>query len=40
MAGALGEQIDEVAAKMVQERKIRVDRAKELLDKLKTTGKL
>jgi hydroxymethylglutaryl-CoA reductase len=40
MAGAQGEQIDEVAAKMVQERKIRVDRAKELLDKLKTTGKL
>jgi hydroxymethylglutaryl-CoA reductase len=40
MAGAAGEQIDLVAAKMVEERKIRVDRAKELLDKLKSTGKV
>jgi hydroxymethylglutaryl-CoA reductase len=40
MAGAQGEQIDQIATKMVQERKIRVDRAKELLDKLKDTGKL
>lgn len=39
MAGAQGKQIDIIAAKMVQERKIRVDRAKELLDKFKATGK-
>jgi hydroxymethylglutaryl-CoA reductase len=39
-AGAQGEQIDIIAAKIVEERKIRVDRAKELLDKIKTTGKL
>ncbi len=39
MAGAQGKQIDVIAAKMVQERKIRVDRAKELLDKFKATGK-
>jgi hydroxymethylglutaryl-CoA reductase len=40
MAGATGEQIDTISAKMVEERKIRVDRAKELLGKLKTTGKI
>lgn len=40
MAGATGGQIDIVAAKMVEERKIRVDRAKELLDKYKATGKI
>jgi hydroxymethylglutaryl-CoA reductase len=40
MAGATGGQIDIVAAKMVEERKIRVDRAKELLDKYKTAGKI
>jgi hydroxymethylglutaryl-CoA reductase len=40
MAGATGEQIDTISAKMVEERKIRVDRAKELLDELKTTGKI
>jgi hydroxymethylglutaryl-CoA reductase len=39
-AGAQGEQIDIIAAKIVEERKIRVDRAKELLDKIKTTGKI
>jgi len=39
-AGAVGEQIDIVAAKMVEEHKIRVDRAKELLDKLKAAGKI
>jgi hydroxymethylglutaryl-CoA reductase len=39
MAGAQGKQIDVIAAKMVQERKIRVDRAKELLDNVKATGK-
>jgi hydroxymethylglutaryl-CoA reductase len=38
-AGATGELIDLVAEKMVQERKIRMDRAKELLDTLKATGK-
>jgi len=40
MAGATGGQIDIVAAKMVEERKIRVDRAKELLDKYMTAGKI
>jgi hydroxymethylglutaryl-CoA reductase len=40
MAGATGDQIDVVSAKMVEERKIRVDRAKELLDKYKATGKI
>jgi hydroxymethylglutaryl-CoA reductase len=39
MAGAQGKQIDVIAAKMVQERKIRVDRAKELLYNVKATGK-
>jgi hydroxymethylglutaryl-CoA reductase len=39
-AGAQGEQIDIIAARIVEERKIRVDRAKELLDKIKTTGKI
>jgi hydroxymethylglutaryl-CoA reductase len=40
MAGATGGQIDIIAAKMVEERKIRVDRAKELLDRYKTAGKI
>jgi hydroxymethylglutaryl-CoA reductase len=40
MAGATGGQIDIVAAKMVEERRVRVDRAKELLDKYKTAGKI
>lgn len=39
-AGAVGEQIDIVAAKMVEEHKVRVDKAKELLDKLKAAGKI
>jgi hydroxymethylglutaryl-CoA reductase len=34
MAGATGELIDEVAEKMVEERVIRIDRAKEILQKL------
>ncbi|MFB0514813.1 MAG: hydroxymethylglutaryl-CoA reductase, degradative, partial [Candidatus Bathyarchaeia archaeon] len=38
-AGATGELIDLVAEKMVEERKIRMDRAKELIEKHKTTGK-
>jgi hydroxymethylglutaryl-CoA reductase len=38
-AGATGEQIDIVAEKMVQERKIRMDRAKELLEQYKASGK-
>lgn len=38
-AGATGELIDKVAAKMVEERKVRVDRAKELIEQLKKTGK-
>lgn len=33
-AGAKGEQIEAVAAQMVKERKVRVDRAKEILDEL------
>jgi len=40
MAGATGEQIDLVAEKMVQERKIRMDRAKELIEQYKTAGKV
>ena len=39
-AGASGELIDLVAEKMVQERKIRMDRAKELIDHYKATGKI
>lgn len=39
-AGATDEQIETIAAKMIEERKIRVDRAKELLDKYKITGKI
>lgn len=38
-AGATGELIDKVAAKMVEERKVRVDKAKELIEQLKKTGK-
>ncbi|MDY6866211.1 MAG: 3-hydroxy-3-methylglutaryl-CoA reductase, partial [Halobacteriota archaeon] len=33
-AGAEGEMIEKVAAQMVQEKAIRVDRAKEILDEL------
>jgi hydroxymethylglutaryl-CoA reductase len=39
MAGATGEQIDLVAEKMVKERKIRMDRAKELVEQHKASGK-
>jgi hydroxymethylglutaryl-CoA reductase len=39
-AGATGDLIDLVAAKMVEERKIRVDRAKELLEQYKPTRKI
>jgi hydroxymethylglutaryl-CoA reductase len=38
-AGAAGELIDLVAEKMVKERKVRMDRAKELLDEFKASGK-
>jgi hydroxymethylglutaryl-CoA reductase len=38
-AGATGELVDVVAEKMVQERKIRVDRAKELIEEQKIIGK-
>jgi hydroxymethylglutaryl-CoA reductase len=38
-AGATGELIDLVAEKMVKERKIRMDRAKELLEQYKQSGK-
>ncbi|MGB9676401.1 MAG: hydroxymethylglutaryl-CoA reductase, degradative [Candidatus Bathyarchaeales archaeon] len=37
-AGATGELIDLVAEKMVEERKIRIDRAKELIEQLKASG--
>jgi hydroxymethylglutaryl-CoA reductase len=39
MAGATGDLIDVVAAKMVEERKVRVDRAKELIEQHNKTGK-
>jgi len=39
MAGATGDLIDKVAAKMVEERKVRVDRAKELIEQHKEAGK-
>jgi hydroxymethylglutaryl-CoA reductase len=39
MGGATGDLIDVVAAKMVQERKVRVDRAKELIEQHNKTGK-
>jgi hydroxymethylglutaryl-CoA reductase len=39
-AGATGELIDLVAEKMVKERKIRMDRAKELIEQHKATGKI
>jgi hydroxymethylglutaryl-CoA reductase len=38
-AGATGELIDSVAAKMVEERKIRMDRAKELIEQRKKPAK-
>jgi hydroxymethylglutaryl-CoA reductase len=40
MAGATGELIDLVAGKMVEEHKVRMDRAQELLDRYKATGKI
>lgn len=39
-AGATGELIDLVAAKMVEERKIRMDRAKELIEQYGTSGEI
>jgi len=39
-AGAAGKLIDLVAERMVEERKIRMDKAKELLEQYKATGKL
>jgi len=39
MAGATGTLIDEVARKLVEEKKVRVDRAKEILKKLKKVEK-
>ncbi|TES94356.1 MAG: 3-hydroxy-3-methylglutaryl-CoA reductase, partial [Candidatus Cloacimonadota bacterium] len=35
MAGAKGDQIDEVAEQMVKEKKIKLDRAKEILDEIR-----
>jgi len=40
MAGAAGKLVDAVAERMVKERKIRMDRAKELIDEYKATGKI
>ncbi|HDO41391.1 MAG TPA: hydroxymethylglutaryl-CoA reductase, degradative [Candidatus Bathyarchaeota archaeon] len=40
MAGATGELIDVIAERMVEERKIRVDRAKELLEEYKRKGRM
>jgi hydroxymethylglutaryl-CoA reductase len=39
MAGATGDLINKVAAKMVEERKVRVDRAKELVEQYEEAGK-
>jgi hydroxymethylglutaryl-CoA reductase len=39
MAGANGDLIDKVAAKMVEERKIRMDRAEEIIEHYKKAGK-
>lgn len=39
-AGAAGELIDLVAERMVEERKIRMDKAKELIEQYKATGKI
>ena len=35
MAGAKGDQIDKVAEQIVKEKKIKLDRAKEILEELK-----
>ena len=40
MAGATGELIDIIAERMVEERKIRMDRAKELIEEYKKRGKI
>jgi len=40
MAGAKGDLIDQIVEKMVEERKVRLDRAKELIEKFEKTGKL
>ncbi len=40
MAGAKGDLIDLIVEKMVEERKVRLDRAKELIEKFEKTGKL
>ncbi|MEM4828492.1 MAG: 3-hydroxy-3-methylglutaryl-CoA reductase, partial [Nitrososphaerota archaeon] len=39
MAGAVGDEIDQVAEIMVREKCVRVDRAKEILEKLRREGK-
>ena len=39
MAGAVGDEIDLVAERMVREKIIRVDRAKEILEEIRKTGK-
>jgi len=40
MAGASGELVDLVAEKMVEERKIRMDRASELIEEIGKKGKV
>ena len=35
MAGAKGEQIDQVADQMIKEKKIKLDRAKEILEEIR-----
>jgi len=39
MAGAVGDEIDLVAERMVREKIIRVDKAKEILEEIRKTGK-
>jgi len=38
MVGAVGDEVDKVAEIMVREKCIRVDRAKEILEKLRKSG--
>ncbi|MEN2974088.1 MAG: hydroxymethylglutaryl-CoA reductase, degradative [Candidatus Caldarchaeales archaeon] len=40
MAGAVGEEIDRVAEEMIRERTVRLDKAQEILDRLKKSKKL
>jgi hydroxymethylglutaryl-CoA reductase len=40
MAGAVGDEIDIVAERMVKEKTIRVDRARQILEELRKTNKI